>query len=172
MSSVSRFALNAGPQWPDAAEGTDGLWELAYYSEASGPIEVQRLEALMRDAGDRNRASGVTGILLYWDQSFFQVLEGAVRDIRAIYQGFIVPASSHKSLFVCHLGPLAARSFPDWSMAVRTVARDSSIADLHDTIDALGARPPAVGRRSAGRVLLGSFVRNMRADWEPDAAIR
>ena len=107
------------------------LIHLVYASVATKPLERDELLALLTVVRRINESLGVTGILLYVDGTFFQVLEGSSADVTALYDK-IHGDRRHTRVLKLIQEPIAARDFPDWSMGYAAVSR----ADL-ETIPGL-----------------------------------
>ena len=52
------------------------MYQLVYVSTATEPFSSEELTRLLETSRKNNTADGVTGMLLYHDGNFFQVLEG------------------------------------------------------------------------------------------------
>lgn len=109
------------------------LIQLIYASAARGEPSEEELTRLLAGARRHNAAVGVTGMLLYSEGSFLQLLEGEAAAVDDLLQR-IARDSRHASLSVIIREPIARRSFGDWTMGFATVqARDlSRIAGLND----------------------------------------
>jgi hypothetical protein len=70
---------------------------------------------LLSSARAANEARDVTGVLLHREGSFFQVLEGAEEDVRAIFSR-VEGDGRHARLEVLFEEPIEAREFADWRM--------------------------------------------------------
>ena len=73
------------------------------------------LVLLLRDSRDLNAESRITGMLLYKDGHFMQVLEGEEKDVMETF-GRIELDHRHKSIDVVRSEYLQYRNFPDWTM--------------------------------------------------------
>ena len=95
---------------------TDRIFELAYMSEARRPFSTMELSLLLRASRLRNARAGITGLLLYADRSFLQVLEGP-RDV--VTKTFAKIAGDERHRRVVHLfeSEKQGRHFGDWSMS-------------------------------------------------------
>lgn len=89
---------------------------LAYCSSASRLFDSAELVDLLRQARDNNLRQGITGLLLYHDGSFIQVLEGEVDAVQTLYRT-ICGDLRHKAVTRLTAAPLARRNFGEWSMA-------------------------------------------------------
>lgn len=132
------------------------LVRVAYASAASRRIDREELLQLLAKAREKNARLGVTGILLYVDDSFFQVLEGPLEAVTGIYAR-IEQDDRHSKVLKLIQEPITERAFPDWSMGMARVSREdlASIPGLNDffrTKSALSELPP-----SRARTLLQAF---------------
>ncbi len=91
------------------------MFFLIYVSVASHPFSAGELVALLEQARRNNAASGITGMLLYKDGNFLQVLEGDEKMVCAL-QHRISRDSRHHKMFMLAQGTCQTREFPDWSM--------------------------------------------------------
>ncbi len=101
-----------------SAEPEDRLFSLTYVSSALKPFSKSELEQLLVVSRENNAERGVTGMLLYKEGNFMQVLEGDERKVRTLYEKISVDAR-HKDDIVLLQGPVAERQFPEWSMGFR-----------------------------------------------------
>ncbi len=94
------------------------MFFLTYASSATGPFSKEDLDELLAQCRENNSALGITGMLLYKDGNFMQVLEGeeeAVRKLYAKIEGDPRPSGT----IVLLRGHQEKRQFPDWSMGFR-----------------------------------------------------
>ena len=94
-------------------------FRIVYSSEASpgfGPAEV---EAMLAESRVRNRAFGITGVLVLVDGVFLQVLEGEEDDVLDLMER-IERDPRHHDIHVFVREKTEARAFPSWSMAYVT----------------------------------------------------
>ena len=92
------------------------LHVLAYLSSATTLPTQADLEDILVQARRNNEAGGITGLLLYHDGNFFQVLEGARDAVEACYSR-IVADPRHRGHILLLSDSTADRRFADWSMA-------------------------------------------------------
>jgi hypothetical protein len=91
-------------------------YQILYASRAAKPMTVDDLEAILAHARRRNEAREVTGVLLYVDGVFFQIVEGD----RDVLRGLIAALAGdprHDSVKVLYQGEVEARAFDSWRMA-------------------------------------------------------
>ena len=92
-----------------------GVFQLVYCSSAVRPMDEAALTSLLLRARANNTRLGITGVLLYHDGSFLQVLEGAEAVVRSLFDR-IVRDPAHSSVVELLSRPIEQREFPGWSM--------------------------------------------------------
>ncbi|HBK07251.1 MAG TPA: hypothetical protein DDZ81_15595 [Acetobacteraceae bacterium] len=84
--------------------------------DASTPEGLEReIQAILAVARERNKASNVTGALLFTALGFAQVLEGAREVVEPLFER-IGADPRHADVTVLSFTPTGRRSFPDWPM--------------------------------------------------------
>jgi len=100
-----------------AAGSRDPLIHLVYASGAAPGLSESEILDLSCTALSRNEDLHITGMLLYVDQSFFQVLEGPKSVVEALFAK-ISQDPRHRNLIKVFEDPVPRRSFPDWSIGL------------------------------------------------------
>jgi hypothetical protein len=87
------------------------------YCSASSQTEFGQLElrTLLNECRLKNAADDITGILLYLNGSFFQVLEGKSSAVEALFEK-IASDKRHRRVTKVILEPIAERAFGAWTM--------------------------------------------------------
>lgn len=98
------------------------IFRLVYTSTATTPMPEEELTALLQQARRCNGVLGVTGALVYREDSFLQVLEGPEAAVRALYYDHIQHDTRHKECLVLWEGVTSVREFDDWSMGFYRLA--------------------------------------------------
>lgn len=93
-------------------------YSLLYVSSARQPFEPSELSLLLQRAVERNTQVGITGMLLYKDGNFMQLLEGDEQAVNELYQR-IAADPRHRGAITLLKGEVPERSFADWSMGFR-----------------------------------------------------
>lgn len=91
------------------------LLQLVYASTATNPFEEEPLKELVAAARANNARLGITGLLLYKNASFFQVIEGEEIEAARLFEK-IRQDKRHESVVMLHRRLVELRSFPDWAM--------------------------------------------------------
>jgi Mor family transcriptional regulator len=89
--------------------------QLVYISTATDwPTESGLLD-LLEQARSRNLRRHITGMLLYSNNTFLQVLEGEAKDVRELYDS-ICKDTRNEGHVILRESEILIRDFPDWSM--------------------------------------------------------
>jgi len=99
------------------------LSKLIYASRASRPMSEHDLTTLLSTARNNNERRQLTGLLLYCNQSFLQILEGPPDELEEIYKK-IEEDPRHTQLRMLSRGPIETRTFSAWSMGFEHVDED------------------------------------------------
>ena len=98
------------------------LMHCVYASAAVRHFEASELTALLMAARQHNEGAGLTGMLLYTEGSFFQVLEGVPATVEALYAKIeLDKRHEHVTKIVSEAIP--HRSFTEWTMGFSQVSR-------------------------------------------------
>ncbi|GAA4879115.1 BLUF domain-containing protein [Ferrimonas pelagia] len=91
------------------------MFELLYTSLCPKPLCRAELTALLCCVREHNQRTGLTGMLLYQQQTVMQLLEGE-RDV--VLQQFqrLRQDPRHQHIELAYKGPIAARTFAGWSL--------------------------------------------------------
>jgi hypothetical protein len=88
---------------------------IIYVSQAVKLMKEEELAELLKISRRNNEAKNITGVLLYGDGSFIQVLEGSVNEIEFAFES-IKADKRHNNITHMISGELPERNFPDWKM--------------------------------------------------------
>ncbi|AHF00774.1 blue light sensor protein [Thiomicrospira aerophila AL3] len=91
------------------------MFELVYTSRASSMMTEIELEELRNEAIYFNSMQQITGLLLYNNGIFLQLLEGEQHDVESLYSR-IKQDFRHYDVRQIYSRPIDQRSFSSWSM--------------------------------------------------------
>jgi hypothetical protein len=94
------------------------LFQIVYVSTAVEHLTKDQLRDLLKASHQRNTKAGITGLLLYKDGNFMQVLEGEEPAVRNLFKK-ITKDSRHHGIICLLQAPIQHRYFPNSSMAFR-----------------------------------------------------
>lgn len=89
------------------------LVELSYLSEAISDMSFLGLMRLLESARIFNEKNGITGILLYDNQQFVQIIEGEHANVMKAWKR-IQEDKCHHRVELLEIREIAERSFPEW----------------------------------------------------------
>jgi len=98
-----------------------------YASAARHALDDAARRELLRVARTNNERLGVTGMLLYVENSFFQVLEGEPEVVDELFLR-IAGDPRHGNVTEIIREPITRRAFPEWSMGYAAVSRADILA--------------------------------------------
>ena len=102
------------------------LVELSYLSEAVSDMSFLGLMRLLESARAFNQKNGVTGILLYDNQQFGQIIEGEHANVMKAWKR-IQEDKRHHRVELLEIREITERNYPDWLLRFyggETLTRD------------------------------------------------
>jgi hypothetical protein len=127
------------------------------YSSAAAPtFKEHEIPSLLEGTRNANAARDVTGMLLYVDGSFFQVLEGEAAIVEPLYEK-IKRDPRHSRVTLIIKEPILERSFGEWTMgfAALDAKEAGDLAGTNDFFD--GASCLAKMTTGRAKKLLSAF---------------
>lgn len=104
------------------------MHKLLYVSSTKRDFPQDDLKAILKSARDNNASLGVTGLLLYIDGGFLQVLEGERDTLHKLYSEIAAdPRHWDANLLLDEDAP---RNFGDWCMGFKNLDGESGEAGL------------------------------------------
>ncbi|RYG38651.1 MAG: BLUF domain-containing protein [Burkholderiales bacterium] len=91
------------------------IHRLIYVSAAREEMTQEKLDSLLSIARLNNSRCNITGLLLFHDGSFFQVLEGEKAAVLKVF-ATIERDARHSRVLVMQTKSVPDRAFADWSM--------------------------------------------------------
>lgn len=138
--------------------------QLLYVSRTSPGLTATELDGILTGSRRRNALLGITGLLLYIDGGFLQLLEGEEQPLRELY-GRIAADRRHWELRLMLDREMRSRAFPEWHMGFERPAMDDpetagmfgvARSAIHDGL------APATGRIVA--MMLQTFYHVQQSD--------
>lgn len=91
------------------------VYQIIYTSKTEVDLSDEHLSAILLQAQKNNLANGLTGILLYENKEFLQVLEGSQDAVKGAWAR-ITNDQRHAGVLLLYDGFAAHRSFAKWEM--------------------------------------------------------
>lgn len=96
------------------------MYYLIYSSKASDEMNESVLKEIMAKAEEKNKAQNITGLLVYFNGTFIQMLEGKEDDVLDTFDR-IEDDSRHEQIIKLFSGNTDKRHFPNWKMSLQVV---------------------------------------------------
>ena len=95
--------------------------QMLYISSATEPMSTEDLLGLLRECRENNAAKGITGMLIYGNATFLQVLEGEEEVVDDLFEN-IRRDPRHSNVEILHRKTIERRQYSDWSMGFKRVS--------------------------------------------------
>jgi len=83
----------------------------------------EEIDKIVASCKKNNPALGITGVLLYSDSKFIQLVEGESNVITGLYDK-IKKDPRHTNTMMVSYGPIKDKSFPSWHMGTRHLTKN------------------------------------------------
>jgi FAD-dependent sensor of blue light len=93
---------------------------LVHVSSAVNSFSEEELIQLLETSRQNNSKIGVTGMLLYKDGNFMQLIEGPPESVRSLHAKISIDAR-HRGLMTLLQGHQEKREFQDWAMGFQSL---------------------------------------------------
>lgn len=103
------------------------IYSLVYISDATQDLNDNDLQEILKASRKNNPANDITGMLLYKDGEFMQVLEGSEERVLALYD-LIAQDPRHKDCTILSRKEMPERLFKDWTMGFKNI-QNSDLLD-------------------------------------------
>jgi len=138
------------------------LYYILYISAGTNWFNEAELKDLLKASHRNNTRDGITGLLLYGDGNFVQLLEGEKTVVERTFER-VSADPRHESVTIIDSGELSERNFPKWSMGFK--AMDSfSHTGLSGYIDPEARHVLLHQKQHKATDLLKAFIRSARID--------
>lgn len=124
------------------------MFQLLYVSGASKPLADTDIDQILATSRKNNRHLDVTGMLLFAEGAFIQILEGEEKTVKALAER-ISRDPRHRNYMVLYEFEAETRAFADWQMGFRRLdpSRSTDAGVFAATRGALDAR---IGKDDGG----------------------
>lgn len=130
------------------------LTQVIYISSATAPFTDDDLKALLELARRKNEPLGLTGLLLYANGTFMQLLEGPAAAVDACLDKIRLDPR-HTGINILVRTEVEAREFAEWSMGFHRVDReDCERLPGYAPVFEAGFREDSLSRMSDGGLAL------------------
>jgi hypothetical protein len=105
------------------------MHKIIYASRATDPISESELELILAISRRNNSEAGLSGLLLYCEESFLQILEGELEALDATYER-IAADPRHSNLRRLAFVPIENRKFGEWTMGFEHLEENRLVAEV------------------------------------------
>ncbi|MEQ8232353.1 MAG: BLUF domain-containing protein [Gammaproteobacteria bacterium] len=98
------------------------LVRLLYASRPAAPLNTTLIDGILAQSQKSNPSRGITGILVYNDRLFMQVLEGGRDEVCELFNA-IVRDERHEHVRLLSYAEIVERRFGGWTMGYVNAAR-------------------------------------------------
>lgn len=127
------------------------LMQLIYTSEANGDLTESAVLDILRKAQVRNQSLKISGLLLFKDNRFIQLLEGDASRVEALF-AMIATDRRHRNVIVREKLTVDQVSMPTWAMGYFSPNADAAVRQanlfvmsLEDVHAICGTLPERIG---------------------------
>jgi Sensors of blue-light using FAD len=140
------------------------MYYLVYSSVATSGLSEEDLRDILQTSHLQNVDLDLTGMLLYCNGKFLQVLEGKKEDVHNLFYK-INRDTRHKDLSVLLEGTIAVRNFKNWSMGFKSldIATAKEISGFED-IDQFFKQSSVSDKSHPALIFLSLFYRKNHSD--------
>ena len=103
---------------------------VCYISNKSEHVNKKDIQEIFETTQKNNKSRNITGILLYLENSFFQVLEGDRQELVAVFNT-IEMDDRHENIFVVIDKPIDKQTFKDYKSGFSIVKNSEDLQNLN-----------------------------------------
>ena len=100
------------------------LYCLVYTSISNQKMSDDNLKELLKKSRLKNKTLNITGMLLYLDPFFIQILEGEEAIVNESFK-IIKQDSRHHKVKIIYKKPIEERCFPNWTMGFNKISDEN-----------------------------------------------
>lgn len=141
---------------------SDKIFHLLYTSTATTPLSFDDLDALLRESRSANKQHGITGVLLYCDGYFMQLLDGEEAAVWKLYEN-IGADNRNREVTAMTFLESEKRWCGDWSMGFAFPTNRAEMTDCMNLAEGIDPVRHKLSEINPLRETLIGFVeRNLR----------
>jgi hypothetical protein len=108
------------------------IYHLSYVSTGCDGLRYEHIKEILDTAKRKNSEVGITGILVYCNKHFFQILEGNQEDVEALYNKIAIDPR-HDNVIKLQSCNIQHRQFENWSMGFKSYNKELKELDNFKT---------------------------------------
>ncbi|BFM18471.1 hypothetical protein R50073_46540 [Maricurvus nonylphenolicus] len=136
------------------------MQQLCYVSAAVNPVTEQTLEELLLCSRDNNLKYDITGMLLFANNTFIQVIEGPKTNIDHLF-ATLQEDDRHKNVVRTYYEAISERDFPNWQMSFAHAAPETfdTLPGYSDYLSSIHSELAPTVAMGFGRAAIERFKR-------------
>lgn len=91
------------------------MHQIIYLSSSKKILSPEQINELLSKSREKNLKNNITGILLYFDRDFLQVIEGEKKAIQDLFE-IIKKDERHTEIITVFNKKINEKHFPEWNM--------------------------------------------------------
>ncbi|MVO08394.1 bluf domain protein [Flavobacterium sp. TP390] len=99
------------------------MYRIIYLSSATTKFTNEEILTLLNASRKNNEANEITGLLLYSDGNFLQIIEGKQKKIKALYAKINMD-QRHRNIIKVFEGKVSHRIYPKWHMGFNSIDKE------------------------------------------------
>ena len=108
------------------------IYHLSYVSTGCDGLKYEHIKEILDCANRHNKELGITGILVYCNKHFFQILEGDKESVELVFDKIAID-SRHDNVIKLQSAYVDARQFERWSMGFKSYNKELKVLDNFNT---------------------------------------
>ncbi len=104
------------------------LFQLCYVSTAKDGLRFEEIKEILNQSNNNNKSNQITGILIYCNKHFFQIIEGQKNYIEELFEKIMVDCR-HDGVIKIQAKTIEKRYFDSWSMAFKSYNKELKALD-------------------------------------------
>lgn len=126
FKEIEKFLNTVEPQIANQQDN-EPIFCLVYASEGGENFKESDLIDILKVARTHNKEHGITGVMLYSEGCFLQLLEGKQKEVCTLFYNHISLDSRHSNVITLFQNYVSKRHFPNWNMGFYGDDNDSDI---------------------------------------------
>ena len=110
------------------------LSQLVYVSTRKPMCTQEEIDKILDSCKRNNPGLNITGVLLYSDTKFIQLVEGDAKVIMGLYDKIKLD-NRHSNPMMISYGPIKEKTFPSWHMGTKNLKGDQLDFKTDITVD-------------------------------------
>ncbi len=108
------------------------IYHLSYVSTGCDGLRFEHIKEILDVSNENNKETGITGILVYCNKHFFQILEGDKSSVEELFAKIAIDPR-HDNVIKLQCTYVAKRQFEKWSMGFKSYNKELKLLDNFNT---------------------------------------